>query len=178
MSDQSKTNRIYLFTGPLDTENFRGLYEFLYANIHTPLDVDDSPIEIHIDSDGGDASYPLIINSLINSTKQRPEIHTYNIGVCQSAATSLFLVGDKRFAYDGSYFMVHNIKTSFSSESNNSIKNMYAVSENIERNTFNFILEKTKIKRNELKKIFNSNSMYYYDAKQALTLDICTKILK
>jgi ATP-dependent Clp protease, protease subunit len=68
----------------------------------------DKPIHIYINSYGGDIYSGLGLYSFIRSV-QDTEIYTYNIGYTASAATIIFLAGDKRYAYRETSFMFHTV---------------------------------------------------------------------
>ena len=63
------------------------------------------PIHLHINSPGGDAFSGLSIADTIKSC--RTPVYTYVDGSAASAATLIAMVGDKRFASENSFMLLH-----------------------------------------------------------------------
>lgn len=62
----------------------------------------------------------------MKSLKDKIQIITYNVGFVESAAISLYCVGEKRFAVPTSHFLIHQARETYSSSSVNDIKNSIA----------------------------------------------------
>jgi ATP-dependent protease ClpP protease subunit len=78
------------------------LLEFTYDLKEIP------PIELHINSDGGDLSSALILVDKI--LKSKLKIHTHVEGIAASAATLISVVGHKRFITPHSYMLLHQLR--------------------------------------------------------------------
>jgi len=78
---------------------------------HCPQTFED-PITIIINSPGGCVDYMFAIyEAIINSNA---DIHTIVSGQACSAASLILVAGDKRFAYETSWVMVHKVSTGLS----------------------------------------------------------------
>lgn len=67
------------------------------------------PIYIHINSPGGIIKDSLaIFNNLLEEKKIRP-VYMYVDSFCASAATFLLVIGTKRFMYENSFMMIHQL---------------------------------------------------------------------
>lgn len=80
------------------------LLEFTYDLVQLP------PIEIHINSDGGELSSALMLVDKIKRSKL--QIHTIVEGMAASAATLISVVGHKRFINKHSFMLIHQLSTS------------------------------------------------------------------
>lgn len=69
------------------------------------------PIHIYINSMGGDPYSAMGLYSFIRSLAGVP-VYTYNTGSVMSAASLIFLAGDKRFMYKYTTFMLHSVASS------------------------------------------------------------------
>lgn len=68
-------------------------------------------IKLHIYSEGGDAFMGLSIYDFIKTLKV--PVYTYIDGLIASAATFLFLAGEKRFMTENGNILIHQISTGF-----------------------------------------------------------------
>lgn len=64
-----------------------------------------TPIRIYIDSPGGDLEVARTIIEIFNISKT--PIYVYSFGVCASAASMIFLSGNKRYALPNTTFVFH-----------------------------------------------------------------------
>ena len=171
--DLGKRN-IYI-TGRLDEQSNHEIIEFL-TTIFNEEDKS-KPITMYINSYGGDALYPLIIYELINSYIATPKIITINMGYCESAGLTLFLIGDERKAYSSSIFMAHSLSVDASTLPLDSIVNYTeTVSSTIKNKTIKMISNRTKLTKAKLNKIFNSGINKYITGEEAKKLNICTNL--
>lgn len=65
------------------------------------------PIHIYINSFGGDVYDGLALYDVIRAC--RSQIYTYGLGKIMSMATYIYLAGDKRFLYERSTIMIHEL---------------------------------------------------------------------
>ena len=84
--------------------------EKLLINLKYTYDVE-PVIKLHIYSDGGDAFMGLSMYDFIKNLKI--PVYTYIDGLIASAATFLFLAGEKRFMTENSNILIHQISTGF-----------------------------------------------------------------
>lgn len=100
--------------GAITDETVRGMFVVLQDIVQSLHDRKNkkSPIKIIINSPGGDAAAMFAIIDIVNSMKAIGySIHTYAIGEVLSAATGIFVAGDKRYATPTSRFMMHPVNT-------------------------------------------------------------------
>jgi ATP-dependent protease ClpP protease subunit len=79
------------------------LLEFTYNLPSTP------PIELHINSEGGEINSAMILVDKIVSSKI--PIHTYSEGLVASAASLFSVVGHKRFISKNSVILIHQLSS-------------------------------------------------------------------
>lgn len=94
--------RVINLSGSINQENIKELQKKLIILMDNNAAL---PIKIFINSYGGDIYAALGIYDFITSLPV--EVHTHNIGLCASAATIIYLAGDKRHATDNVRFMFH-----------------------------------------------------------------------
>jgi ATP-dependent protease ClpP protease subunit len=80
--------------------------QFLSLRLNIPA----PPIELRIHSEGGSAFAGLAAYDCIKSCKT--PIHTYIDGCAASAATLLFVAGDRRFVSRNSFMLIHQLSAS------------------------------------------------------------------
>ena len=73
-------------------------------------DSDPPPIKLHINSYGGSVFAGLSTVDVILNCKT--PVHTYIDGSAASAATLISVVGDKRFIYENSHMLIHQLSSS------------------------------------------------------------------
>jgi ATP-dependent Clp protease protease subunit len=133
-----------------------------------------SPIKLYINSGGGDVyDFLGLIDVIITS---KIPIHTYTLGSAMSSALLVALVGHKRFAYEHSTFMIHQI----SSGEENTVKTLerdLAESKRLQKILDSFITSKSKITKRQLSKVYNSNKDWYISAEDALKYKIIDQII-
>jgi ATP-dependent Clp protease protease subunit len=102
-------DRIITLNSTIDSKNISSInYRILCINDDDKyIDGIREPIRLHISSYGG-TTYDM--NSLIDiiETSKTP-IYTYCDGYCMSAAAVIFVCGHKRFIYNNSVIMFHQI---------------------------------------------------------------------
>lgn len=101
-------NRQLMLFGSIDEENSEDIIEKLFA-----LDtLNKNPITIYINSPGGECDSGI---SIINTIKTiNSPVNTVILGEACSMASSISIQGDKRFCYENSVFMVHDMSVDLS----------------------------------------------------------------
>ena len=110
-----------------------------------------SPINIHIQSNGGSFLHSLYIIDLIKNSPN--EIDTYIDGFAASAATLVSLAGEKRYMTKNSLMLIHELSGGSEGKYNqikdnmrnfdlfmNMIKNMYKENSKLTENDLNYLL--------------------------------------
>lgn len=128
------------------------------------------PIKMYINTYGGDCVHGLSIIDAMNNSKA--PIYTIATGECLSMGVLIFLNGVKRFATKHISFMIHGV-ASFGGGKLPDIDESVEHMKHVEDLLFNMILEKTKIKKSKLEKVFKKercNWWFYYDEAKELGL--------
>lgn len=103
----NKNKYSYCLFSSITEETVKPLIAFLQ-------DIEDKSIlDLYINSQGGLVLVAIGIFNFIKSIKGL-KINTYNIGHCDSAATLLFFLGNKRYATKNSSFFMHSLQVSLS----------------------------------------------------------------
>ena len=73
---------------------------------------DDKPktLVLFIDSDGGDIDYAYRICKFLDVIKTRYHLITVGLGYVSSAAVTIFLKGDERYALQDTEFLIHQVR--------------------------------------------------------------------
>lgn len=134
-----------------------------------------SPINIYIDSYGGNVYQCLGLISVIEASKV--PVYTHVLGCAMSCAFMLAISGHKRFAYKYSTFMYHQVSTNNVYGDIKGIKDDIKEAERIQKIFENIVLSKTNIDKNILIDVFNNRTDWYMSAKEALKLNCIDKII-
>lgn len=81
----------------------------LWSTTIKALRKEDLEIQLHIYTSGGDIFAGFHLYDFIKSNRYK--INTFNDGYVCSAGTLLFLSGNKRFIYDNSFTLIHQLRT-------------------------------------------------------------------
>jgi ATP-dependent Clp protease protease subunit len=132
------------------------------------------PIKIHIDSYGGSVYQGLgLLNIIKNCTTP---IHTIVTGCAMSCGFLISISGHKRFAYQHSTFMYHQVASAEFGKLKDiedgviEIKRLQHI---IEQHT----ISQTKIPIAKLTEVYNKKEDWYMDSKQALKLGVIDEII-
>lgn len=139
------------------------------------VDVDKRiPIKIHIHSIGGSLFDGLTVVNAINSSKT--PVYTYAENLVASMAFMLYLAGHKRFARRFNDFMYHDVSygidgtaTDIRRGSDHIIKLRDLCDQ--------FIVERTKITKDQLEDVLNQNKDWHFFSDEALELGVCHEII-
>ena len=109
---QVTNNNIYFYS-PINIESCFNLKTILLGldnelqEFKIKYDIEPPPINLHIQSGGGELMPTLYIIDLIKSLKT--PLHTYVDGYAASAATLISVVADKRFMTNNSLILIHQL---------------------------------------------------------------------
>lgn len=134
-----------------------------------------NPIKIYIDSYGG---YVYQCFGLIGimETSETP-IHTYVTGAAMSCGFIILIHGHKRFGYEHSTPMYHQVSTGFWGKLAD-MEEDFIESKRLQRKFEEMTFRKTKITKGKLKEIYDKKIDWYMSATQALRLGVIDKIIK
>jgi ATP-dependent Clp protease, protease subunit len=136
------------------------------------------PIKIFIDSFGG-LVYPCLGLLSVMDTSKTP-IHTYVIGSAMSCGFMILISGHKRFAYELSTQMSHQLSTGAFGKIGDveeSVEESVEQSKKLQKILEAETIKRTKMSKKLLKKIFIGKKDFYMNAKQALKLGIIDEII-
>ena len=132
------------------------------------------PIKIYISSPGGElqSMWGLIDIMLTSKTP----IYTYCIGYAHSAAFKIFLAGKKRFAYQHSSLVYHQLSAGTTGKFLDMIddieefnKNQYDIEE--------YVKNRTKITQEQLEQYRTLKKDWYFSLDEAKELNVVTDII-
>lgn len=133
------------------------------------------PIHIYINSYGGSV-YAMwsLIDTISNS---KTPVYTYCDGYAMSAAFNIFLAGHKRFCSKYTTFMYHQMHCFRSGKYQDLVEDREQM-DYLNSCSEQYVLERTKITKEEMKAIRERKKDYYFNAKKALEVGIVDKIRK
>jgi ATP-dependent Clp protease protease subunit len=140
------------------------------------IDYNPMPIKIFIDSFGGSVYNCFGLLSIIECSKT--PIYTIVTGVAMSAAFLILICGHKRFCYELSTMLYHQISYDISDGTIKDIRDSFAETERMQNMVENITMKKTKISKNKIEEIYNKKEDWYITPSEAKKLGIIDKILK
>jgi ATP-dependent Clp protease protease subunit len=141
----------------------------VYGMTYTP-----EPIQIFIDSYGGLVYQCLGLLGVMK--RSTAPIHTIVTGCAMSCGFIISVAGHKRFAYDKSTFLYHQISTGFygkAADLEDEVKEVKRLQKLIE----NHVIESTGLSKQQLKDNYKTKTDWFIDAKEALKYKIIDHIL-
>lgn len=133
------------------------------------IKIDRKPIEIYIDSDGGEIYSSNGLISIIQESLT--PIHTICTGRAMSAALNILINGHVRFGYKNSSYMYHQLSTGGYgniTEMDEHINNNLCLQSNME----DMYMNKTNIHNSLLMKIRKEKLDYYFSSDEAIKLGV------
>jgi len=149
-------------------ELLKKLYS-VYEMKYTP-----KPIEIMIDSYGGAVYQCMGLIAVIEESKT--PVHTYVTGAAMSCGFLLLISGHKRFAYKRATPLYHQVSTGFWGK----VKDMeesLVETKRLQKIIEELTLDKTKITKKKLEKIYKRKVDWYMSAEEALKLGVVDEIV-
>lgn len=132
------------------------------------------PINIYINSIGGDAMAALGLITTIESSET--EIHTHCLGEASSAALLIFAVGHQRFAYKHSIFMYHQLST-MALGTFKDIEDTVEVIKHLQERLEEIFLIYTNFSEEELAEIRQSKRDHTFYYQEALDKGLADKVI-
>lgn len=139
------------------------------------MDYKPCPIEIYIDSYGGAVYNCMGLLGVMNTSKV--PVHTIATGAAMSCGFMILIHGHKRFGYEHSTPMYHQVSTGFSGK----VKDMeedYQETKRLQKKFEKLTLQKTRIPKEKLKEILKSKHDWFMDASEALGYGVIDEIIK
>lgn len=138
------------------------------------LDYKKQPIKIYISSYGGDVYQILALVAVIENSKT--PVHTIATGAAMSCGFILLISGHKRFGYKYCTPMYHQV-SSFAMGELKSLEEDLEETKRLQKILENITLEKTKIKKEKLKKVYKSKRDWFLTASEALSYGVIDEII-
>lgn len=132
------------------------------------------PITLDINTDGGSVYDGLALIACIEQSKT-PVITRVN-GYAFSMGLTIFLAGHERHMSRHASLMYHQLSSGAIGSLKEQVESVQ-VSAEVQRQLEDYVVERTKWKRKDLKKIYNSKYDYYMNAQKALDDGFATKII-
>jgi ATP-dependent Clp protease protease subunit len=133
------------------------------------------PIHLMINSCGGDLDCGTGLATMIKSSKT--PIYTYCIGEALSSGFIIFICGHKRYCYEGSTFLYHQLSYSHGSTKLNAVNNNMAANKKFQERLDKIVIDHTKIKIEKLNEVNEKNLDWWIMPDEALKLGIVDEIL-
>jgi ATP-dependent Clp protease protease subunit len=133
-----------------------------------------SPINIYINSNGGNIYNLLSVVSAIDSSKT--PIHTFALGKAMSAGFIILISGHKRYCQKYSIILIHQSSTGIRGLLSN-IELELKQAKYLEQIVDKITTDKTNITFDQLKDIYEKRLDWYIGAKEALELGIVDEII-
>lgn len=147
--------------------------ETIVKKIRRAADFPERPIEIYISTFGGSVYAAISICDAILAVPNH--VKTIGIGKIMSAGGPILCVGDERVMTENSFLMIHDINGgSFGSPSE-----MLAELEHIRQlktSMASYFERFSKLKQEEVGKMFDDKKNYYFSAQEALEMGIVDRI--
>jgi ATP-dependent Clp protease protease subunit len=171
VGDDLKRHRILWFHLPVEEQAAQLLTQRLLALDLTKVE----PIKLFICSDGG---WDYDMWSIIDMMRWvRSPVFTYAMGICASAATGLFVAGDKRFIFENAYMMLHSGSSEASGEPQDiAVKAKHVAG--LEERYLSLISETTGKKPETLKKLLRDKGDIWLDSAQSVKWKLAHEVIK
>lgn len=162
---------LFLF-GEITTESVKPIIEKIIET-DTMQTKTVNTINLYINSEGGSVPDAFgLVDIILNSNTV---INTYCVGLCCSAATLVYLAGNRRYAYEHSTFVFHNISSDIQDMKRRDLE---------EYNKWLAVLEEWELKLYDnttenmwLLDIINEDKERRLTTEQALELEIVTDMI-
>lgn len=151
-----------------DDRHLQKIY-LIYGLVYNP-----NPIKIYIDSYGG---LVYQVNGLLSiMEKSKTPIHTICTGAAMSCGFMMLIFGHRRFAYEYSTPLYHQISSGYAGTVKEGEQRMEQ-SKKLQKLFESMVMRKTKIKAKKLKEIYDGKVDWYMTAKEAKALGVIDEIL-
>lgn len=159
--------KVFLYSDITEDSIFECLYYLNKLRYLDTIENSKNPIDIVINSDGGNVYDCLSLISYIEDMKKDGYIiRTINMGRAFSAGFLLSIVGSKRIAYQYSRYMIHDISSISYGKIEAMRENMKEL-ESLKNIVDSIILKYTKLTDEDLKDIYVKKSDRFFDIFQA-----------
>lgn len=132
------------------------------------------PVRIYVNSFGGSIYDMWALIDIMQNSKT--PIHTYCTGYAMSAACIIFLAGHKRFVSKHATLMYHQMECFADGKYQDAVESMGQM-EYLQNMVEEYVASKTKMSREELRKIRETKQDYYIRHKEAIELGFADELI-
>lgn len=147
----------------------------LEQDIEQGVEYKREPINLYITTAGGEVEQGLALYDCIKQSKT--SVYTYALGKCYSIGLPIFLAGKKRFCYDNTIFMYHQISVKEPwltiKQKENNLKSLEENMNDIRK----IITKNTNISKEILEDWDFRNQDFFINSKNALDFGIVHEII-
>lgn len=132
-------------------------------------------IKLIINSYGGNTNDGLGLAELIS--KSKTPVHTICIGEAMSSAFMIFICGHKRFCYENSVFLYHQLSHNIGGK----LKHLESIVKEDKRLmdiVYKTVLSKTKLTKEQLDENYEKKIDWYMSSEEALNHGVVDEIIK
>lgn len=130
------------------------------------------PINLIINSEGGDMMQALTIIDIITASKT--PVHTYVIGMAYSAAFLIALCGAKRFGTKNSTYLFHEGMAGFMGDAHKLLQGVQFYKNTLLKKTKKIVLDNSKIDNDMYEEHVKDD--WFFDANEAIKLGVIDEI--
>lgn len=165
------TEDILPTSGEFTKEN--SLIKYISESLFKADNLDNEPIHLLVDTDGGNVKTALAIYDIIQAT--HAPVYTYALSEVSSAGVLIFISGEKRYSFKHSIFMMHPASLSVSGnhmEFNNAMNMVKGQTQKVE----DIFKKKIKMSKRNYNKFHSLTN--FIDSEQAKNLKIVTNVIE
>lgn len=133
------------------------------------------PINVYIDTCGGDLYSALSIYDILRASKT--PINTICTGKAMSAGSVIFLAGKKRLVSKHATILIHSIISGCHGPTKDVLDHAEDL-KRMQKQLEEIYIDRTNISKDKLRKIKNKKEDFIVDAKEAIKLEIATDYYK
>jgi ATP-dependent Clp protease protease subunit len=128
------------------------------------------PIFLTINTPGGSVTSGLGLMDIIRNSKT--PVHTIGLGMVASMGIPILLAGHKRYSYEHTVFMFHDISYGQGGTFTEHQRRMEAVEKFMRSKVNKFVLERTNIRADEIANMQDTVKDWYFDTDEAIKLGV------
>lgn len=181
MSDTQEQERDLFLNGEIDGENTKDIIaSIIKINTHDNkqekkiINYKREPIKLYINTPGGYAYDGFALINIIKNTST--PIYTIGLGRIMSMGIPVLLIGNKRYAYEYSSFMIHEGATG-TYDKLKTLNECLNEGKRLQNMVDEIILNNSKLSKEFYNNIKHKRENYFFSAQKALELGIIDEIV-
>lgn len=171
--------KVFLITDFISEEITKNVIKEMEDINNNPDNNPEEPIELYISSFGGDYHYSIAIVNYIKYVSATP-VNTIALSQCFSGGLTIFVCGNKRFAYNHSSFLYHEASMCFEAGTERKMHQMEDLIKEklkIQYELEKIMLDHTKLSKSILDDVKSKNTDWNIELSEALKLGIVDEII-